>query len=513
MSLIKNKWLTFGLAIVLCLMAVAGCTNNGSQPPSETPDTTTPDTTAPDSTVDAPLEPTPIQMMVMTLQDPPSMSNEYYTELQKMTNTKLDIIWVPDADYNTRFDLVMASGDIPEVVVQGDYQRPTLVQGINNGAFWDLTEFLGDFSKYPNLKNNSTPGSWKYATYNGKVMGIPRSRGFIDLGIFMRKDWLEELNIPVPKTVDEFTDALRKIVAAKPGVIGTLDQPITNGDSMWASFGVFEPTYNSEGGMIRDFLTPQYEELVEWFKMIYAEGLMPQEFTALNTPARLDLLQTGRAAAYQQSSYRTIGSTAILKKTDPKGELMVIPPLVGPKGHIGATLDAGTRGAFYISSKVPKEKVPDILAYFEKTISEEVTYLSYHGKEGVHHTLVDGEPVLNDLGKEQIQVTALNPVAPAFSKWAKVHAPSGTKEQNKAKEIEMAPFEEHGKVSPFRWVVSNTWNDTWPEYDATFQSNVVKTVIGQMSMEDLKKYLEGLRNDPKLKQAFKEYAEDYKARN
>lgn len=503
-----RKRLAAGMAAMLSL-SLAACTSSG---PGATPSPAPPANAPSGQSAEAPQGPTPIQIMTMTLQDPPSLTNEYYTELQKMTNTKLDIIWVPDADYNTRFDLVMTSGDLPEVITQGNYQRPTLVQGIENGAFWDLTPFLGDFSNYPNLKNNSTPGSWKYVNYDGKIMGIPRSRGFIDLGIFMRKDWLEELNIPVPKTVDEFTDALRKIVAAKPGVIGTLDQPIVNGNSMWASFGVFEPTFNNEGGLIRDYLTPQYEDLVAWFRMIYSEGLMPQEFTSLNTPARLDLLQTGRAAAYQQSSYRTIGSTEILKKTDPKGELMVIPPLVGPKGHIGATLDIGTRGAFYISSKVPKEKVPLILNYFEKTISEEVTRLSYHGKEGVHHTIVDGVPVLNDLGKEQIQVTALNPVAPAFAKWAKVHAPGGTRAQNEAKEKEMAPFEQHGKVNPFQWLVSKTWTDVWPEYDPTFQSNVVKTVVGDMSMDSFKQYMEGLRNDPRLKQAFKEYAEDYNAR-
>lgn len=513
----RSKWLLLVLAIVMCVSLFAGCSNNSAsddnnnvKPAEETkaPPAKEAEPATAEPTV---AEPTEIEIMVMTFQEPPDLNNEYYTELQKMTNTKLNITWVPDADYDTRFDLVLASGDIPEVIIAKSYSRPTLTQALDNNVFWDLTPLLGDFSKFPNLKDKQTPGSWKYVEYKGKIMGIPRSRSLIDSGIKIRKDWLEELNIPAPTTLDEFTEALKKIAAAKPGVSATVMDPFSNSGSIWVAYGVTDPTFDSEGGMIRDILTPQFADMVEWFRGLYAAGLMPKEFTALNNNQKFDLMTTGKAASIDYGIYRDHTWTADLQKIDPKAQLFTLAPLQGPK-NLGAQLDIGTRGGIYISKKVPEEKALKILEYFDKTASDEVTDLAYYGKEGVHHTVVDGQPMLNDLGKEQIQVTALNPLSPAYRKWGKVQYSGVSKAVNEAKFKEVEKYEEVGVINPFRWLYSQAWTDAWPEFDSTFQSNVLKATVGDMSMDAFRKYQEDLRNNADLKVAFQEFAEDYKAR-
>jgi len=512
--------------LVLALFALGACSSNtggnqassgnsGNQGNDGTGTTSTPAAASQNpKTNEEPLE---IEMMTSLLQEIPSMDNEYYSELQKLTNTKLNIIWVPDGpDYEQKLDLVLASGDIPEVLYGVSYNRPTLVNAIRQGAFWDLTPFLGDFSEYPNLRDNMTPGSWNYVKLDGKITGIPRSRSLIDNGIKMRKDWLEKLNIPVPTTLDEYKEALIKIVNGDPDGNGRKDTIglAANGpiSSIQAAFGVLDPTYDEEGGLIVDILTPQYTDTVEWFRGLYAEGLLPAEFAALNNTQLQDLLRSGRAASYEYSIYRDYTWTEDIKKVQPEGELMTIPPLKGPKGY-SAILDIGTRGAFYISKKVPEEKVKRILDYFEKTASEEITNLGYYGKEGVHYNIVNGERVPTELGKVQIQVTALSPLTPAFTKWGKVHASGAPKAWNEAKEKEAAPYEEYGKVNPFRYLISDTWVEVWPKYDAELKSMRTKAIVGQISMDEYRKYVESIKNDPQIKKAFKEFAEDYASRN
>ncbi|TVY09200.1 ABC transporter substrate-binding protein [Paenibacillus cremeus] len=497
-----------GVVFTLVLALLGGCSTGGSGGAPAAGDSGS------QKAAEGPLE---IEMMTSQTNEVPDMNNEYYTELQKLTNTKLNISWVPDGnDYDTKFDLMISSGQLPEVIYARDYIRPTLISAIKQNAFWDLTPLLGDFSKYPNLKNKMTPNSWNYVKLDGKTWGIPRSRSLIDPGIKIRADWLEKLNIPQPKTLDEYKEALKKIVKSDPdgngkddtiGLIATGPQMST----IMAAFGALDPVYNSEGGMLRDILTPQFTSTVEWFRGLYADGLLPQEFSTLNDTQQKDLLRSGRAASYQASIYYDFVWTKDIQKVQPAGKLDTLQPMKGP-GGITAVLDIGTRGAFYISKKVPKEKVERILAYFEKTASDELTNFGYWGKEGVHYKQVNGDKQLTDLGVKQINVTSLSPLTPAYTKWGKVDYSGVSRAENEAKEKAVANFEQVGKVNPFTWLYSPTWVQTWPKYDSEMKSMMIKAVAGQISMDDYKKYVDKLVNDPQLKKAFKEYADDYKSK-
>ncbi len=68
-------------------------------------------------------------------------------------------------------------------------------------CFWDLTDYLDD---YPNLKENIEPFK-NSMTYGGQIIGIPRRTLGRVGGMLLREDWLENLNLEEPKTLDDFT--------------------------------------------------------------------------------------------------------------------------------------------------------------------------------------------------------------------------------------------------------------------------------------------------------------------
>jgi putative aldouronate transport system substrate-binding protein len=463
-------------------------------------------------------KPVEIEIMTDLTLEKPSMTNEYWSEFQKLTNSKMNIIWVPGSEYTTKLDLVLASGDIPEVIYGGDHNRPTLINAIRHGAFWDLTPFLGDFSEYPNLRDHMTPGSWNYVKVDGKIMGVPRSRSLIDSGLKMRKDWLEKLGLPVPATIDEYRDTLIKIVKGDPDGNGKNDtiglavgaQPDT---SLQAAFGVFKPTHDAAGGLVYSSLTPQYTQLIEWLRGLYAEGVLPAEFAALNATQLQDLIRSGRAASYHYAIYRDFTWTEDIRKVQPGGELITLPPMKGPNGDYAAYLDAGTRGAHHISKKVPEAKVKEILKFLDKTASPEITDLAYYGKEGVHFNVVNGEKVSTELGRQQLNVNTLSPITPAYTQWGKVIAPGAPKEWNEAKKIEVAPYEKLGVVDPFRYLISDTWIEAWPKYDTEMKSMTTKAITGQISMGEYKSYVEKIKSDPQIQKAFQEFAKDLSTRS
>jgi len=511
------------ISLVLSFSLIVGCSNSNETKGNnvaETPAANQQDNKKPDAEPKANEEPVSIQLMVPSYSDVPDLNNEYWTEWQKRSNSKLTVEWIPSGDYDTKFDLVLASGSLPEVLVATNVTRPTLLSSIKQGAFWDLTELLGDLSEYPNLKSNTEPNVWNYLKLDGKIYGIPRNRPHIDVAINIRKDWLDKFNLPVPTTMDEYAAALKTIVKGDPDgngkddTVGILGHGflLDDGDSAYLSaFGGMEPIFNSEGGLVKDQLTPNYTDMVAWFRDLYENGVLAKEFLAIKKTQAEEMFATGRAASYARNIWRDYTWEQEIKKVQPEAELITLPPMQGPAG-VSAYLATPMFGAMFISKKVPEDKVKEILAYMDRTATMEFTDFNYYGIEGVHHTLVDGQQVLTDLGKKQVTTNSNQVFAMAYNNKMKVLNPSAPKAYNDAKLASVQVFTEVGRINIFSVINSDTWTATWPKFEGEWQSMVAKAIVGQVSMEEYSEYVDGLNSKPEFKQAYKEFAELYKAK-
>ena len=531
----KKRMLSVVLGIVMLFSLIAGCAagnksqnesatgTSGGQASSGANSGGSGNAASGDSSKPEPeqKEPLQIKMFLGLYNELPDMNNAFWTEWQKRANVKLDIEWVPSGDLETKTELLLSSGDLPEVMMtQNNATRPALIRAIKSGAFWDLTPFLGDFSNYPNLRDNTPPNWQKYLSVDGKIYAVPRSRSRIDIGIKIRKDWLDQLGLPVPTTLDEYRNALKMIVesdldgnGAKDtlGLIGH-DFLVADGDNAFgAAFGLLDPHFDENGGFIPKQLNPKYADMVEWFRGLYADGILPKEFSVIKKTQAEELYKTGRAASYARSIWWDKEFEDSISKTQPGAKIVNL-ALQGPGGW-SVDLAAGTNGGFYISKKVPEEKVKQILDYFEFTASDEMTDLAYYGLEGIHHTVVDGQKVLTEQGVKEINTTAKGAGVLAYAKWGKVDSASGTKEYNEAKRKEVEHFDQVGKVDPMVGLLSDTWNNEWPKYQQEWQTMVTRAIVGQISVDEFRSYIDRLRNLPEMQKAFQELAESYKSLN
>jgi putative aldouronate transport system substrate-binding protein len=434
----------------------------------------------------------------------PDMNNAYWTEVKKRSNTNLDILWVPNANYASKLELMLASGDIPEVVNgPATNPTPTFYKAIQNGMFWDLTPLLGDFSEYPNLKKLKE--KFDISKVDGKIYGLPRMRSETQASIHMRKDWLDELGIPSPTTLDEFKNALKTIIKAKPGTIGLTMHGVLSGNAPFAAaFGVYAASYDNDGGFIRDILTPQYADMVEWFRGLYADGLLPREFSTMKETQAEDLFASGRAVAYIRIINRDWQYTETNRKTNPKAFVRSV-ELKGPKGY-AIKLDPGFAAPLYISSKVPVEKVKRMLKYFDSTATKEYLFLGEYGVPGIHHTLnADGIPIMTDQGFKEMNIGSYHPFILTSDNGFKVRNPNAPPEFNKETENLVADWDKKGVINPFERYNSPTFNDIWPKFQSEYDTKIVQAVIGDITMNEFKTYQEQLRNKPEMKKAFQEY--------
>lgn len=162
---------------------------------------------------------------------------------------------------------------------------------------------------------------FNYTKVDGSIYAIPAMRAKIDGSLKIRKDWLDKYNIPVPATLEEYRAALKKIIESDPDgngkkdTIGFIQHGFSTLDHTFQSaFGVFKPTYDEEGGMIKEILTPQYTDMVEWFIGLYKDGILAKEWPVMKNTQAEELFLTGQVASYQRNTWRDWPFEQAIKK-------------------------------------------------------------------------------------------------------------------------------------------------------------------------------------------------------
>lgn len=172
-----------------------------------------------------------------------SVTDNYYTRFVKENmNIDIKLKWQSSiSDFSQKVNLAIASNDIPDVMVVDRQQFKKLLK---SDLIEDLTPYYDAYASDIVKKNiESTDGkAMEAVTVDGKMYAIP---GVImeDEGyslMWIRQDWLDELNLEAPNTVEEIENVAKAFVDHQMGGENTI--------------GILGPTVNS--GMYNDFLSP-----------------------------------------------------------------------------------------------------------------------------------------------------------------------------------------------------------------------------------------------------------------
>jgi putative aldouronate transport system substrate-binding protein len=334
-------------------------------------------------------------------------------------------------------------------------------------------------------------------------------RSQIHSSIHIRKDWLDKLAIPMPTTLEEYREALKKLVKANPNGQGTIGQSgfgvSIMDDSFKPAFGMYDPTYDKDGGLIRDILTPQYADMVEYFRGLYADGSLPKEFATLKEKQAEDLFAAGKSAAYGRVVSRDWQYMETNRKLDPNAYVRSL-KLKGPKGY-AINLRQNFAPGLYISKKVPEAKVKQILDYLESTATKEFLKFGEYGVEGVHYNIVNGYPKMTELGFKEMVISSYDTFVVTYDSGFKIRNVNAPPEFNKETEELVKDFPQIGKVNPFSWLLSSTFSDVWPKYSDEYESKTVQAIIGSITMDQFRAYQVELNNKPEIKKAYQEYTQ------
>lgn len=209
-----------------------------------------------------------------------------FETLKEHTGYDVRLEYVLNSNYEEQINTRLASGDLPGLVVITGNNNP-IVSAAKSGAFWDITDVYKD---YPNLAV-ADENVMNNISIEGRYYGIYRSRIVGRNGISYRSDWLENLGLEPPETLDDLYEVLRAFTYDDPDGNGQKD---TYGMTWCTYMGPFinlavmhgAPNYwglTDEGKLYPWFESEAYIEAMDYSKRLYDEELINQDFAALQT--------------------------------------------------------------------------------------------------------------------------------------------------------------------------------------------------------------------------------------
>ena len=245
-------------------------------------------------------------------------------------------------NFTQQLALYVSGGDMPDVVmcdysVWRDYAL--------DGAWADLSSYLSE-ENCPELMTY-VGDNWNYMTMDGQILGVPSMLDVPSSHVtFVRQDWLDNLGLEMPTTLDEFTEVLRAFTTQDPDGNGEDDTYGMSGAGysylsfIMGAFGAStEEDYflNDDGTITTNAISEDYREALRYLRDIYAEGLIdPEMFTCTYEQAQG---KWGRGEMGVWPAWWSHGNNAYLRfdfgELQPDADVQVMMPPVGEDGQSG----------------------------------------------------------------------------------------------------------------------------------------------------------------------------------
>lgn len=334
-------------------------------------------------------------------------------------NSGVDVSYVaiPRNNPSEKLNTLFASGSAPDLIFEFSANiRNTLYNQKQLMPLDDLiaehsTEYKTFLEKYPIIKKLSIKPDGKMYEF-GRISGLNPN-----VVLMVRADWLENLNLSVPKTTEEFFEVAKAFTNGDPDGNGKDD---TNGMALSFASGMAVDqmfgSFHSPGG---DFtwvvengkLVRQWDRIkaaIEFRKRLYDAGIVDKDYVAdKNGDKSKQEFMTGRLGMFGMAggagpaglkAYETI------RQNDPDAKLIVIPLPKSPFGQFtpNVTPPVQTTGIVNINAKDSEGvmKYVDFLikSSTQRTLSSGIQ--GNHWKEGP-----DGCPIDIDKAKNNAELT------------------------------------------------------------------------------------------------------------
>lgn len=302
----KKKALTAASLLLATALALGACSNSNNggtnaQPSGEPAENggQTAAVTGPLGKYDPPIEVTTVRAVNQGFKydEGKSIDNNIWTDIFKeQYGINVKNLWVVDeSQYRQKLNISIASGDIPDFMI---VNKEELLRLSEEGQLEDLTQLLeqygSDYLKELLDQDNGT--AMNAATYEGQLLGIPQMQvnGGVSTSemIYVRADWLENLNLTEPKTIDDVIKIAEAFAKNDPDLDGKNDTyGLGLNKDLFLAHGTVKGFFNGfqaypdiwlkdgSGKLVYGSIQPEMRTALDKLSQLYKDGIIDREFT------------------------------------------------------------------------------------------------------------------------------------------------------------------------------------------------------------------------------------------
>ena len=341
-----------------------------------------------------------------------------YDVLAEMTGVSIEWINPSVTDQDTQLNLLLASQNLPDIIFydwQSSYSGG-LAKAVTDEIAIPLNDLIDEYA--PNFKNllEENPELKKQISLDdGTIAMFPSARTDprvrIWFGPQIRQDWLDNLGLDMPQTIDDWYNVLKAFKEQDANGNGDMDDEIPFVAAGASSLSSYLQSFAGAYGLVRDTFCvkngkvvyspaeAEYKDFLAEMAKWYEEGLIDSDFAAMDGTSVKSLITTDVAGAYFGSLAGNLGGyNTVLKEVYPEAQIVGAPWVTSTDGnayqqeaqHAQAFTGAGTIVTTACEDPVMAVK------WLDEHYSEKGTLLMTFGIEGVSYEMVNGEPVLTD---------------------------------------------------------------------------------------------------------------------
>lgn len=389
---------TAGLSLMAAVaVALAGCSGGGGTSAGTSAGTAA--SAAASAAPSASQAPVALKWLFKGAMKPNSEGQAF---VESKFGVKIDATVVPQSDYNNKQQIMLSSGEIPDVMLV--LAPSQLIKYAEQGLLAEVP--VATIEKYaPKTKaalDQYAPQGWFYSNAGGKNYGLTTLyTGKYTAPVSWRTDLLEKAGVSkVPETIDEMTQAFAAL--KKINVYGTS----SNGNSYYAAFQKIFGAYGvmptqwmlKDGKVVNGAIQPEAKEALALLADWYQKGYIDPEFVTGKDlgPKFIDGVYAFNDSANVIDTDESNPNAAIvaIKKANPQGKVGFGTLPKGPRGQQGGWSWGTAGNVFAFGKQVEKqpEKMQKALQIMDAAINDEETYvrLSY-GIKGKHWDYKNGQ--------------------------------------------------------------------------------------------------------------------------
>lgn len=236
-------------------------------------------------------------------------NNPYTRMYEYELGVRYTYLWTSSgAQYSQKMNASIASGDLPDIMVLNPQQFDMLAE---SDMLYDLTDLYESMLR-PEIKErfDSVPAQMANAMYDGKLMAIPAIDSMVDQApmMWIRYDWLEKLNLDVPKTMEQVYSVMQAFVENDPDGVGNIvgmamGKYVANRTQFTSILGFFAGYHAypdgwvvaDDGTLAYGAVQPQTKAALAVLAEMYKNGLLDTEFAVYDGNKMIESVVSGQA--------------------------------------------------------------------------------------------------------------------------------------------------------------------------------------------------------------------------